>query len=67
MKNTYQRNKAIDWWNKLSELKQVHAILRVENKIPLIKGRTIKTLTGGEIQLIYDAEMERIFYPEGLE
>lgn len=24
-------------------------------------------LTGREIQLIYDAEMERAYYPEGLE
>ena len=46
------REKAIEWWNKLDTLSQMYYVFKYDD----FANRSFKSLTGREIEIIYSRE-----------
>jgi hypothetical protein len=51
------RQKALEWWSKYNPKEQAELANFLVDKFPLLDGRSINSLTGSEIQKIWECEV----------
>lgn len=62
-----KREPALTWWRTKSNCEKYVLVQKYRQQIPFTHKRGIDTLTGREVQIIYELELEKAYFPEGIE
>ena len=60
-----KRTEALAWWNTLTYLEKQLFLNKTKER--LLTNRDANSVTGREVQTLYENYIEQVYYPEGLE